>query len=397
MNEVKVYDNPMNKEVFQKEEQVLGRAMESLEKSDTSGMSEDPAFQVLVKEYGKLLRQSRRLVTMGDRMQHSLNRLNRDLIVSEERYRGIFENVSEGIYRCEPDGALLEANPAMAAMFGFRDQEEFLAQRSNIKQLFCSLDDYKQYESALAADGVKRQEMRACGPDNATLWLEISATSFCREGVEGAEDGIVGILTDVTERKMMLEEMCKLARTDSLTGLWNRGYFMELAKLEVARSARNRRSLSLLIMDVDYFKAVNDSHGHCIGDQALVALSRVLQASVRDVDIVARYGGEEFVVLLPDASREEACVVANRITGNIRSERIDCGVVRIPLTVSVGLTSLESGDDDLDGLLKFADIALYAAKKKGRDRVEVYRREPHCFPISRSAYAEEARLPGKGR
>lgn len=348
--------------------------------ADSRGLDEgvDRAFRTLVKRYEKLLRQSRRMVTMGDRIQNSLNRLNRELSASESKYRGVFENVTEGIYRCASGGSLIEVNPAMAAMFGFADGESLLKEVGNIRELFCTLDDYGRYESLVRAGSLRRQEIEVCGANDRALWVEVGARVI--PGEEGTPETIVGVMADVTERKAMLEEMCRLARTDSLTGLWNRGYFMELADREVARCRRNGGNLSLLIADVDFFKGVNDTHGHDVGDLALVGVGNVLRSSVREIDIVGRYGGEEFVVLLPDASPDMACAVARRIGDNLRSNRIDCGEVDISLTMSVGMTSLEK-DDDLDGMLKFADIALYAAKKKGRDRVEVYRRDTRACNI----------------
>ncbi|HKI80566.1 MAG TPA: GGDEF domain-containing protein, partial [Pseudodesulfovibrio sp.] len=177
-----------------------------------------------------------------------------------------------------------------------------------------------------------------------------------------------------------------------LTGLWNRGYFMELANREVARSRRNGTVLSLIILDLDYFKGVNDTHGHDAGDRALVEASGRLRASVREVDVVGRYGGEEFVALLPDADTGDACAIADRVLHNLRSVPVDCGTARLDLTASIGLTSLRGGDD-LDALLKFADIALYAAKKKGRDRAECYRRDPcpegGCAPAAEPGERKE--------
>ena len=155
----RVRDRYMKREVFQKEEQVLSMARESLEKNVSDGTDVDPAYTALVKGYGKLLRQSRRLVTMGDSMQQSLNKLNRDLAASEEKYRGIFENVTEGIYRCKSDGTLVEANPAMAEMFGFNDHGALLAAVGNIKQLFCTLADCECYERLLLSKEVERQEI----------------------------------------------------------------------------------------------------------------------------------------------------------------------------------------------------------------------------------------------
>jgi len=363
----------MNREVFRKEEQVLGEARTAVETAQDKGKPVASVFSSLVDEYGRLLRQSRRLVTMGDRMQQTLNSLNHDLAVGEQKYRGIFENVTEGIYRCEADGTMVEVNPAMAAMFGFHDSESFLASVRNFKSLFCSPEDYELYESLLRADDVWRYQVKTCGPESGTIWAEISASAM-RGQDSGVTDGVVGVMADVTERKHMVEEMCRLARTDSLTGLFNRGYFMDLAARELARVQRNGGGLSLLIVDVDYFKAVNDTYGHDVGDKALITLSRILMNSVREVDVVGRFGGEEFVVLLPDAHRPDACRVADRILDHVRAAMIDASDGSFAMTVSVGLTSFEDDSDDLDSLVKYADIALYAAKKNGRDRVEVYRR-----------------------
>ena len=376
----------MGRDIFYKEADALEQARAALDRARGLDRDADRAFGTLIGRYARLVRQSERMATMGDRIQNSLNRLNQELAASESKYRSVFENVTEGIYRCAPEGDLVEVNPAMAAMFGYADAESLLDGIGSLGELFDRPGDYERYRSLLAEGGVRRQECRARGPNGTALWVEISASRI--PGAEGEPDTVVGVMADVTERKRMLEDMCRLARTDSLTGLWNRGYFMELAEREVARSLRCGDSLSLLILDVDYFKAVNDVHGHDAGDRALVGIAETLGKAVRDVDIVARYGGEEFVALLPTASREEGVRIAERICGRIREARLRCGAISLGVTVSIGLTSLRQGDD-LDGLLKFADIALYAAKKKGRDRTEVYRRE------ERSCAVAEASRPGR--
>ena len=380
-------------EVFQKETRALERARAALDATEGLAPEADRAVRELVRSYARLLRQSQRMVTMGDRIQGALNELNRELKASESKYRGVFENVTEGIYRCTPDGRFIEVNPSLAAMFGFDGCDAFLEAVGSIRELFRTPGDYDSYASLLASDGVRRREVRACGPDGECRWVEISA-SVVRDAEDRERDTVVGVFADVTERKTMLEEMCRLARTDSLTGLWNRGYFMELAEREAARSRRMDGPLSLLILDVDFFKNVNDSHGHDAGDKALTGLADTLTRAVREVDVVARYGGEEFVVLLPDTPDREACAVAGRIAECVRRTPLDCGQVRLSLTVSIGLASLER-EDDLDNLLKFADIALYAAKKKGRDRVEVYRRGHRTCELDHVECGDGTREDGK--
>jgi diguanylate cyclase (GGDEF)-like protein/PAS domain S-box-containing protein len=363
----------MHKEVFKKEERVLAMAREAVRETAGGGESQS-VFASLVREYEKLVRQSRRLVTMGDRMQQTLNDLNRDLALSEHKFRSIFENVTEGIYRCDEGGRLVEVNPAMAAMFGCRCPEFFIRTVGELHRIFCDYEDFRLYEALLAANDARRYEVRVCGPGNESLWVEISANVVGGDEAKGVPAGVVGVLVDVTERKRMIEEMCRLARTDSMTGMWNRGYFMELAGRELSRARRSGGELSIIMLDVDHFKAINDTHGHDVGDVALMELARVIGESVREVDVAARLGGEEFAVMLPDTSVEDACAVAARIARAVRRAAVDSPRGPVSMTVSMGLASLEESGDSLDSLLKFSDIALYAAKKNGRDRVETYRR-----------------------
>ncbi|WP_243546229.1 sensor domain-containing diguanylate cyclase [Pseudodesulfovibrio tunisiensis] len=362
----------MQKAVFRKEEIILGRVRTCLE----SG-KKIQAFDSLVAEYGKLLRQSRRLVTMGDRMQNSLNELNQSLTASEWKYRSIFENVVEGIFRASPDGRLVEVNPALADMFGYATPSDFLACFSRVQEMFRSISSVKRYENTLERQGsLRAYQTEMKHSDGRFFWGELSASLLPEQ--EEAPGGIVGVIVDVTERKCMMEEMCRLARTDSLTGLWNRGYFIELARRELARNQRHGGALSLLMVDVDHFKSVNDSHGHDVGDQALQTLASVFCASVREIDVIGRFGGEEFVILLPGSGRMDACFVADRIRAAVRDEIVPTRDGPLQLSVSIGVTSWSEKTRDLDELLKYADIALYAAKKNGRDRVEVFRR-PCCM------------------
>ncbi len=363
----------MKQEMFCRENRVLDEARAALDEQKAAGEETHPAFVKLAKRYDKLLRQSRRLVTMGDRMQQSLNELNRSLTISEERYRGIFENVAEGIYRCDLSGNIVEVNPAMATMFGFVDPANFLKTITNLQQLFCAQEEYDKYLELIKKDEVCRMEVRACGPNGIKIWAEISASPMFEDGSRSEMTGVVGVFADVTEYKKMIEEMCRLARTDSLTGLWNRGYFMELAEREIARSIRLNSDLSFLIIDADYFKRINDTYGHDVGDLALIKMSNVLLESVREVDVVGRFGGEEFVVLLPDTAHDDGFRVGEQIIQNMREAVLE-QVPALKMTVSIGLVSTKGKGDDLDRLLKLSDIALYAAKKNGRDRVELYQR-----------------------
>lgn len=359
----------MTNDPFHREQSLLNRTREILNKCENEHFAAE-ALTDLVRGYDKLLRQSRRLVTMGDRMQMTLNELNQNLAVNEQKFRGIFENVAEGIFRSTPAGKIIEINPAMAEMFGYSLPEAFMEDVQYIEDLFCSDETYSSYRKSLEHGDLRRFEVCVCSPKGKTLWAEVS-TSVMKSDKRSENPGIVGVLADVTERKSMMEELCRLARTDSLTGLWNRGYFMEQANREIIRSMRNETPCSLLLLDVDFFKKVNDRYGHDIGDKVLKQLAAIMSDSVREIDIVARIGGEEFVTMLPYTNEDEARIVAERLAEKVRCSPVDTGSASFGITVSIGLSTLVQGND-LERMIKLADTALYAAKNNGRDRVEIY-------------------------
>jgi diguanylate cyclase (GGDEF)-like protein len=161
-------------------------------------------------------------------------------------------------------------------------------------------------------------------------------------------------------------EVERLATTDPLTGLPNRRRFEEALAAEVSRSRRHRVPFAVVAVDVDHFKAVNDTHGHAAGDEVLVAVADALRGQCRVADVAARTGGEEFVVLLPATDLSDALVAAERIRGAVASESRS---TPIPVTVSVGVAAFPETSTDAQRLLVAADDALYRAKAQGRDRV----------------------------
>jgi diguanylate cyclase (GGDEF)-like protein len=179
------------------------------------------------------------------------------------------------------------------------------------------------------------------------------------------------ILADVTARVRLREELRSRAETDSLTGVANRRRFHQALEIECLRFARSRSQLSVLMIDLDSFKAVNDRYGHPVGDTVLRIVAQLLLLSLRKTDMLSRYGGEEFAVLLPDTPAEGACVIAERIRQTICQKPIVADGCEIPMSISIGATShAEDWEAVPDILLKKADLALYRAKALGRNRVE---------------------------
>jgi diguanylate cyclase (GGDEF)-like protein len=164
------------------------------------------------------------------------------------------------------------------------------------------------------------------------------------------------------------EESSRLATTDPLTGVFNRRTFIELAEQELARSRRAGTPLSIMMLDLDHFKRVNDTFGHLTGDEVLVAFTRLIRDCVRRGDLVVRYGGEEFCVLLPATNLPAATALAERIRARCAAEPLTDKAFRV--TVSIGLTAYSGGKEaTLADLLARADEALYRAKGEGRNQV----------------------------
>lgn len=177
----------------------------------------------------------------------------------------------------------------------------------------------------------------------------------------------------IGQRIIELERrILKLANTDCLTGLLNRGAFMERMETELNRSKRQKQSLGIIILDLDHFKNVNDSYGHQSGDRVLQEISRSITKACRTYDLIGRYGGEEFIVCLPGANIGVAALTAERIRQAIEKDSIFLPELMkyISITASCGVSSLPEGSDEsLDFLISQADNALYQAKNDGRNRI----------------------------
>ena len=181
---------------------------------------------------------------------------------------------------------------------------------------------------------------------------------------------MIGIQTNITNRKELEFELTRQAHLDYLTGLSNRRHFIEQGETELSRAIRYKRHLSVLMLDIDFFKNVNDTYGHQVGDTVLQVLSKVCQDTLRQVDLIGRIGGEEFAVVLPETPSKEALEVAERLRKAVAKIEVTMPVgLPIHFTVSMGVTTLHDENVNIDMLLHQADTALYEAKKTGRNKV----------------------------
>ena len=174
------------------------------------------------------------------------------------------------------------------------------------------------------------------------------------------------------EKLWFYDKLQQLANLDGLTGLYNHRAFQDRLDEEIERARRGGHSLALLMLDIDLFKVFNDTYGHLAGDRILKEVSKIIRASIRKMDIPARYGGEEFAVILPESTLQGAFLVAERIRQEVAEKRIDFDGKKIGVTISIGIALYPEDGKDKKSLIASADLALYHAKRSGRNRVCTY-------------------------
>lgn len=183
------------------------------------------------------------------------------------------------------------------------------------------------------------------------------------------DGGRMLVYADVTDLVEQAEKLKELATVDGMTGLFNRRHFFSLAEMEWSRYQRHWRPISLLMLDIDQFKSINDKFGHDTGDHVIMQIAEICRQQKRKSDVVARFGGEEFLLLLPETQMSEAQVVAERLRQQVEASVLSIASHAITATVSIGVAQASSSMNTIFDLIKIADHALYAAKHAGRNRV----------------------------
>jgi diguanylate cyclase (GGDEF)-like protein len=220
-------------------------------------------------------------------------------------------------------------------------------------------------------------------------WIWVLAAGRVLDRGEGGEAlRMVGIHQDISQRKAMEESLLQLATSDPLTGLWNRRHFVEVVRGELGRVRRNQAPAALLLMDLDFFKRINDTHGHAAGDEVLRHFTATVNAQLREADVFARLGGEEFAILLPCIDALGAVRVADRLRRVVADSpaRIESGPLHY--SMSIGATMLDARDEGYEAAYARADEALYAAKHAGRNRVVL-------APVAAGEPAMEVSVPAE--
>jgi len=302
--------------------------------------------------------------------------------LTEGRYRSLFEKTNDLVIQVSTDHRISNINQQGAELLGYKIEELIGKPYSEIvspeeKQKVA--ENFKQLEKSGTSLFFERVLVRK---DGSRCQFEFNATAIKDE--QGKLQYFQGVARDLTERKRLeeqlrysLEEMEALAMQDPLTGLLNRRAITEHAEAEWHRSARERRPMCIVLIDLDNLKDVNDSLGHPVGDQAIIELAAIIKASRRRYDWSGRWGGDEFMLVLPGANLVEANEVSERLRAQYVESPVVVGIpeqIRPHISLGVACFSGRPGEDiPLTQLISQADKALYKAKQLGKNRVELYR------------------------
>jgi len=312
-------------------------------------------FEYVQREYIAHLPMFVRRALNEKKLRADLAEAERALLHSQSLYRALVDNPAYGVCRCDAAGKLLDVNQAFLTMLGYASSEELLAANREAElALDLGLRMSLAGGSAHPARG-EPIEVEWKRKNGTILKARLSGRDAFDE--QGNFNGCEIIAVDITEQRRLEAQLRLQASTDSLTGLANHGRLLDVLHAEVSRSKRTGREFSIVLLDLDGLKNINDQFGHLAGNRALCRLAQILKDCSRSVDTPARHGGDEFAVVLPETSAVAAALVARRIFDLLEAEAEQPHV-----SVSVGIATYPADADGIGTLLQTADKALYAMK-----------------------------------
>lgn len=316
---------------------------------------------VRVRDYARMHETAQREIEMRRRAEAVLRE-------SEQRFVSAFEYAANGMALLSLEGEWMKANQALCSMLGYREEEllgrtlhEFTLPEDR------DLDRRKQLRLLRGHANAYQIEKRVLDRQGRPVWVLLSVSLV--RNAEGAPGYFIAQVENITRRKELERELYVLATTDHLTGLSNRREFLSRAEHEVQRSRRQQTGLALLMVDIDNFKAINDTWGHGVGDAVLRAMADTCREVLRATDVFGRLGGEEFGIVLADAGREKAEAIADRVRAALAGKVVQAENALVSFTVSIGVAVSCQDLYSVTDLMRRADAALYEAKSRGRNQV----------------------------
>jgi diguanylate cyclase (GGDEF)-like protein/PAS domain S-box-containing protein len=345
-----------------------------------TGSIEDMEFQFRRKNGRRLLGLLSSQLIDADDEQHVLSvvrditsrkKMEDKLRENEQKYRFLTENSGDVIWHINKSYRIDYISPADERIRGYRREEVIGTQiwsvfkPEGIELVRRKIAHHQEAGQVGNNNQITRFEIEQRCKDGSWIWAEVVAAPHYDN--YGNLIGYHGLSRDITERKQLLDQLYHEATVDELTQVPNRRHFTNLAEIEFRRAKRYHHPLSLVVIDFDDLKHINDTYGHLAGDRALSVFSKIVKEIIRDVDVLGRFGGDEFLLLMPETDAEHALLVMERIRNILASSPIYFGEKSFTISFSAGIASLKEWTDTVEELLNRADSALYKTKDKGGD------------------------------
>ncbi|GAA0371626.1 hypothetical protein GCM10009092_39940 [Bowmanella denitrificans] len=323
-------------------------------------------FGILLIALAVEAHQQAQVLSRYERQSNTINDLR--------RFYELFRNSAEGLYTSTLAGKLITTNPAMCKLFGYDNEQQMLKECGNTSQFYANQVDRLTLVEELVKQGVVMgREIRGVRRDGSQFWFSISV----QLRHEHNEDYLFGTIFDITERKESSMSLEYMATHDPLTGVYNRREFELRLRRGLSQARDAEQELTLLYMDLDQFKVVNDTCGHKAGDILIKQLSQQLNQVVENKGILARLGGDEFGVLLEgeQANDQHAYLLANKLLNVVQQFRFVWDNRIFTLGISIGLVPYHRAIHSPEQLLSMADSACYMAKEQGRNQIHTYSKQ----------------------
>lgn len=303
--------------------------------------------------------------------------LESDLEIANSRFSAVIQTAYDGIVTIDQDRRIKLFNAAAEEMFGY-NADEIVGESLDRLIPECYRERHDEHVKNFAQSPIQSRQMFERG--GRIFGLTAQGTEFPIEiSIAKIQVGdateFTAVIRDISVRARLIDELKRQAMVDEMTGLSNRRAFLAKATAEVALASRHGRDLSILMIDIDRFKAINDRHGHAVGDIVIQAMASAGRTAIRKSETFARVGGEEFAILLPETTEAQARHFAERLRKTVADAAFEHdwqGIDPVSFTMSVGVTEFFDGEASIDPALSRADDALYAAKAAGRNRVVVW-------------------------
>ena len=337
------------------------------------------------------LRKLRERIAELEASEAELGKMAQALKQSEKRFRALIEHSTDAITLIDANARVIYESPSVELLSGYSAEERL--GRSGLELIYPDdLPTVREVMGRVLAqpNHIENAIFRSVRNDGVIRWTEGTAINLLHEPSVGA---IVINYRDITDRKNdekalqdaneelsvrvreieeLQSELREQALRDPLTGLYNRRHLADAMERELARVKRERRSLSVIVLDIDRFKEINDNYGHQIGDQFLIEISNLIAGHARSSDIACRYGGEEFLLVMPGATLKTALKRAEQIRKQAEDIRISIGKKQLKVTLSLGVATYPKHGKGAEEIVVKADKAMYKAKRAGRNCVAVW-------------------------